>query len=407
MIDTDIIVIGAGPVGTLAALLAARQGLRVVLLEQTTKRHVQSRAVGIMPPSLEILRGVGLTETFIAQGVPVRVAEAYGRSRRLGGIDFSGRDDKFPFVLSLPQDRTEALLEAAVLADPSIRFLRGHRVTACSEGDAGVTVSGEGGADGNFHFAGHYALACDGGKSTVREVLGIPFDGVPDRCTFIMGDFVDTTGWGSQARFFLTPRGSVESFPLPDGKRRYVLRTPFFVQEGATDYLKTELLRRAGIDVAGARQFLESAFRVQRCLARSFCTGRIFLCGDAAHLMSPVGGQNMNTGFADAEMATWLVRLLIEERVPLPLATGLYHRVRQQAGRAASRRAQLMMRTGTSGGKLWSVVRNGATFMVLHSPLQKFLVRSLRMQTIPFSNLAHCRPRFERQLGLDARPEVP
>lgn len=398
MADADIIVVGAGPVGMLAALLSAQQGGGVLLLEQSATRHLQSRAIGITPPSLEILSRLGLAELFIAQGVPVRVSEAYGRSMRLGGIDFTGLSGDFPFVLAIPQDRTERLLEEAVLAEPSIRFLHGHQVTNCSEEDH-VLVSGNCEA-GVFRFTGEYLLACDGGKSTVRESLGIPFAGAPDRYTFLMGDYEDSTGWGRNARFFFTPRGSVESFPLPEGKRRYVLRTPCFIKEYTSDYLARELSCRAGINVDGVQQFWESGFGVQRFVAGSFCQGRVFLCGDAAHLMSPVGGQNMNTGFADAELAAWLARILLEKRAPPSLVCGLYNRVRKEAVGAALHRAQWMMLAGTSGGHLWSAIRNLATLCFLHTPLRRYLIQLFSMQSIPDRNLKNSQKRFEKELKL-------
>jgi 2-polyprenyl-6-methoxyphenol hydroxylase-like FAD-dependent oxidoreductase len=398
--DADIIVVGAGPVGMLAALLSAQQRFSVLLLEQSATRHIQSRAIGITPPSLEILSRLDLAEGFIEQGVAVRVAEAHGRSLRLGRIDFSGLPGDFPFVLAIPQDRTETLLEKAVLADLSIRFLRGHQVTHCSETEDHVTVSGDCGDGGIFHYNGQYVLACDGGKSAVRESLGIPFAGAPDRYTFLMGDYEDTTGWGEQSRFFFTPRGSVESFPLPQGKRRYVVRTPYFIKEYTTDYLKTEILCRAGINVDGVRQFWESGFGVPRFTAGSFCKGRVFLCGDAAHLMSPVGGQNMNTGFADAELAAWLTGILLEKRAPSILVGELYNRVRKQAVAAALRRAQWMMLAGTSGGRLWSALRTLATLSVLHTPFRRYLVQLFSMQSIPCRNLKNSQKRFEKELKL-------
>lgn len=400
MVDVDIIVVGAGPVGMLAALLSAQQGFSVLLLEQSATRHIQSRAIGITPPSLEILSRLGLAEGFIEQGVAVRVAEAHGRRMRLGRIDFSGLPGDFPFVLAIPQDRTETLLEKAVLVDPSIRFLRGHQVTHCSETEDHVAVSGDGADGGIFHYNGQYVLACDGGKSAVRESLGIPFAGAPDRYTFLMGDYEDTTGWGEQSRFFFTPRGSVESFPLPQGKRRFVLRTPRYIKEYTTDYLSTEILCRAGINLAGVHQYWESGFGVQRFTADSFCQGRVFLCGDAAHLMSPVGGQNMNSGFADAELAAWLTGILLEKRASSILVGGLYNRVRKEAVAAALRRAQWMMRAGTSGGRLWSALRNLATLSFLHTPLRRSLLQLFSMQSIPDRNLKNSQKRFEKELKL-------
>jgi 2-polyprenyl-6-methoxyphenol hydroxylase-like FAD-dependent oxidoreductase len=400
VVDADLIVVGAGPVGMLAALLSAQEGLSVLLLEQSAARHIQSRAIGITPPSLEILSRLGLAESFVAQGVAVRVAEVYGRSLRLGGIAFAGLQGAFPFVLSIPQDRTETLLEAAVLATTSIRMLRGHQVTNCSESADHIVVSGNCRDAGIFRYTGQYALACDGGKSLVRESLGIPFVGAPDRHTFLMGDYEDKTGWGETVRFFFTPRGSVESFPLPEGKRRYVVRTPYFIKEETTAYLRTEILCRTGIDVAGVRQFWESGFGVQRFTAGSFCQGRVFLCGDAAHLMSPVGGQNMNSGFADAELAAWLCRILREKRAPPLLVCRLYNRVRKEAVATALRRAQGLMLTATSGGQLWSAIRNLATLFFFRTPLRRYLMELFSMQSIPGRNLTNSQTRFEKELQL-------
>lgn len=400
MADADILVIGAGPVGMLAALLSAQQGLSVLLLERSDVRQVQSRAIGITPPSLEIFRRIGLPEAFIEHGVAVGVSEIYGRRMRLGRIDFTRLKSDFRFVLSIPQHWTEFLLEEAILAHPSIRFLRGHHVTECSEEDGQIAVGGNLDETGKFRFTGNYALACDGGKSTIREALGIPFDGVPNQYSFLMGDFEDTTGWGNKARFYFTARGTVESFPLPDGKRRYVVRAPFFIKEYDDAYLRTELLWRAGIDVEGVRQFWESGFNVHRFVARTFCKGRVFLCGDSAHLMSPVGGQNMNTGFADAELAVWLSKLLMEKRASQHLVSRLYDRVRKRAVRAAFRRARCLMLAGAFGGLLWSAMRNVAIFLFLHIPIRQFLVQSFSMRSIPFRNLESYQDRIEKKLKL-------
>ncbi|HBG72756.1 MAG TPA: hypothetical protein DDX05_03860, partial [Deltaproteobacteria bacterium] len=162
----------------------------------------------------------------------------------------------------------------------------------------------------------------------------------------------------------------------------------------------TELLRRAGIDVGGVRRFWESGFNVHRFMARSFCKDRVFLCGDSAHLMSPVGGQNMNTGFADAELAVWLSKLLIEKRAPHRPVSRLYDRVRRRAVRAAFRRARWLTLAGAFGGLTVTALRNFAIFLFLQTPAHRFLVRSFSMQSIPFRNLENCRDRYEKELKL-------
>jgi 2-polyprenyl-6-methoxyphenol hydroxylase-like FAD-dependent oxidoreductase len=176
-----------------------------------------------------------------------------------------------------------------------------------------------------------------------------------------------------------------------------VLRTPFYIKEYDNGYFRTELLMRAGIDVGGVRRYWESGFNVHRFMARTFCKGRVFLCGDSAHLMSPVGGQNMNTGFADAELAAWLSRLLIGKRAPHRRVTRLYDRVRKRAAHAAFRRAQWLTTAGAFGGRLGSATRNIAIFILLHTPIRRYLMQSFSMGSIPFRNLENYQNRFDKE----------
>jgi 2-polyprenyl-6-methoxyphenol hydroxylase-like FAD-dependent oxidoreductase len=114
--------------------------------------------------------------------------------------------------------------------------------------------------------------------------------------------------------------------------------------------------------------------------------------------MSPVGGQNMNTGFADAELAAWLTRILLDKRASQHSVARLYNRVRIQAAGAAVRRAHWMMLAGTSGGHLWSAIRNLAAFILLHTPVRRYLLQLFSMQSIPWRNLSNCRARYEKEL---------
>lgn len=178
------------------------------------------------------------------------------------------------------------------------------------------------------------------------------------------------------------------------------MRTPTYIPAFTSDFLREELSARAGIAVSNVKQVWESSFGVQRYLAEDFSKDNVFLCGDAAHLMSPVGGQNMNIGFADAEMASWLARLIIEKSVAPEQASSLYNHARTLAARTALRRAHHMMVAGTSGGHAWSAARTVALGAVVQTPLRKLLLRQLNMHSIPFRNLDHYRSVYEAKLRL-------
>lgn len=398
MTDSAVIVIGAGPVGMLAALLAAHEGIPVIILEKSRERSVNSRAIGVTPPSLEILQRIGLHGKLISRGIKVEYSEAHDRNKRLGKLMFSKMKSEFQFILSVPQDQTESILEEALLSIGSIRFYRGYNVKGLVRKENLVEVSGCSDSGAQFQFTASCVIACDGGKSTVRQILNIPFDGSAYRETFLMADYEDNTGWGSQARLYFTSRGSVESFPMAGSRRRYVVRTPFFMKENSSDYLQTELYQRSGVDVSGVKEYWESGFGVQRFLARSFGQENIFLCGDAAHLMTPIGGQNMNTGFADAELAVWLVQKMLEKNVSSRKVMKLYNRVRRRAANSAAWRAEFMMRVGTSGGGLWSAFRNLAIRLFLHTPVVQIMAAMFCMLSIPYRNLESSRIHIEKEL---------
>ncbi|OGT96172.1 MAG: hypothetical protein A2X80_00855 [Geobacteraceae bacterium GWB2_52_12] len=213
MVDADVIVVGAGPVGMVAALLAAHQGLDVLVLERDSSRHAQSRAIGITPPSLEIVQHLGLCSSFIANGIAVRSVRIHYGSRLLWTINFDQIDGTYPFVLAIPQHITEDILEKALLHAPSIRVLRGHAVQDVSANGNRVTAYGSYARQGRFHFTCRCLLGCDGGRSTTREALGIPFRGGADPHTFLMGDFEDSGTWGEDACFFLPLEGLLKHFP--------------------------------------------------------------------------------------------------------------------------------------------------------------------------------------------------
>ena len=381
----DVIVVGAGPVGLMAANLSAMHGLKTLIVEKKTERESGSRAIGIMPPSLEIFDRLGLLTAVADAGVPVTVARVHGRRRPLGEVTFDTLPGRIAAILSIPQDRTEQLLMGALETRDSVTIERGVAITGAAQ--TGNSVVLEAAGDGGGERTGTFVIACDGDRSALRRHLGLDTPERRFKQSFLMGDFVDRSDLGEAAHLFFTPGGAVESFPLPRGFRRWIVQTSGFLQTPRGSDIVDAVADRSGHRLSIDDLRWMSPFGVKRRLSRPYFDRRIILCGDAAHVMPPIGGQGMNTGFADAYMAVLIVAEAVKRRVPHEPLLVAYDRYRARAAAEAIRRAVLSMRIGTIRGALPSAVRNALIYAALHTPFKRLLPRHFAMQTIPFGTI--------------------
>jgi 2-polyprenyl-6-methoxyphenol hydroxylase-like FAD-dependent oxidoreductase len=369
----DVLVVGGGPVGLLVALRLDALGLRPVVVERRGGPSTHSRAIGIHPPSLEILALLGVAEDLVAAGVQVRGGRVVGRGGDLGRLDFARLPPPFPFPLSIPQGVTEGILEDHLRRRDPRALRRDAEVTGYRETSDGVEADL---ADGT-RIRAPWGVGCDGKASLVREELGIPFDGAPYPQAFVMGDFADRTGFGDDAVLFLAEDGLVESFPLPGGWRRWVCSVPAFVEDAVPAQVTAPVLTRAGQDLSTLPCRMVSAFGVQHRLARAFHGTRTLLAGDAAHVVSPIGGQGMNLGFLDAWHAGELVARARSGEPPGPLFDAYTRRRRAVAGRGTAR-AGRNMALGLGGW--WNPGRDVLVRLALRSPGRPALARLFTMR---------------------------
>lgn len=295
----DVLVVGGGPVGLFMAALLLQEGVSVQVLEERTGAEPHSRAIGIHPPSLDALQGIGVARDLVAEGIPIRRGLAVGGGRTLAEMSFAGVSDSYPFVLSLPQARTAAILEQRVRQLDPAALQRGVRVTHLNDDGGRVTVDAAAGGAA-VRYTAAIVIAADGVRSTVRSQLGTPVRAKDYPDYYLMGDFADTTGFGPDAALFLESAGVVESFPLPGNLRRWVVRLAEPGNGGDARWLVGSIRQRTGIDVDPASNSMLSSFGVRSRLVRRMVTGRTVLIGDAAHEISPIGGQGMNLGWLDA-----------------------------------------------------------------------------------------------------------
>jgi 2-polyprenyl-6-methoxyphenol hydroxylase-like FAD-dependent oxidoreductase len=349
--DADVLIVGAGPVGLTIALALGKAGVTTLVLEQRASVRETSRAIGITPASLEILERYGVAAEMAADGVQVRHAVIHGDGSEIARVGFEALPTDYRFILSLPQKRTEEILLRAVERQESVRVLRGRRVTDISVEGGGLRVLVETGG-GEEAYRGGALCGCDGKHSTVRELIGARWTGRALSKSFAMADITDETGLGDTAHLYFTSTGSVESFPLPGGVRRWIVQTQYYIAEPPDGLVQELVSERSGVDLRGCEERWRSSFTTERRIATPWARPPIFLAGDAAHLMPPIGGQGMNVGLGDAEH---LADLLL--RADRRARAGEYERRRRRAFRTAARRSILGMRIGAATGRMASRMR--------------------------------------------------
>jgi 2-polyprenyl-6-methoxyphenol hydroxylase-like FAD-dependent oxidoreductase len=345
--SSDVLVVGAGPTGLMAATLLRRAGVTVRVFDKSEQQAHESRAFAVHARSLELLGAIGLADRFLERGLIATGAQVFVDGARVAEIDFDdiGRDDTpYPFVLMVPQWEIEAIL-VDDLTRQGVAVEHGVEVTGFDQSVDGVLVRARDREGRLRELRAAYVIGADGAHSIVRKTLGLDFAGAPYPQGFLLADCaVDWPLDHDHLKIFVHGRDLAVFLPLRGRDvSRIIAIVPFdgggvAVPETAGSSPATieevaHALRAASRMAVHLRDPVwVTRYRIHHRGVAAYGRGRVFVAGDAAHIHSPAGGQGMNTGLQDAANLAWKLALVLGGRAPADLLD-TYHGERWPVGR--------------------------------------------------------------------------
>jgi len=319
----DVIVAGGGPTGLMLASELRLHDVHALVLEKEAEPTRVVRALGLHARSVEVMDQRGLLERFLALGQQYPVSGFFAAISKPAPDRL---DTAHPYVLGIPQTITDRLLtEHATELGAEIR--RDCELAGLSQDEDGVTAEL---ADGT-QLRSRYLVGCDGGRSTVRKLLGVGFPGQPARVETLLGEMEVAEDPATVAAIVAQVRKTQLRFgaiPLGDGVYRLVVPAAGVAEDRTVPptlgEFRQQLRALAGTDLGAHSPRWLSRFGDATRLAERYRTGRVLLAGDAAHIHPPVGGQGLNLGIQDAFNLGWKLAAAVNGWAPEELLDS-YH----------------------------------------------------------------------------------
>lgn len=317
--DTDVLIVGAGPTGLMLANQLGRRGVRVLIIDRHAGPARETRALGVQARTLEIYSALGIVDRALELGTPGTGANLWANGRKMARVPLgdAGKDlSPYPYILVLGQDDNERIMGER-LRDWGISVQWNTELLRLEQ-NADHVVATLRNADGTTHnVTAAWVGGCDGARSSVRELCGITFPGAPYEHVFFVAD-VEATGsmvpsevniyfWQEGFHLFFPMRGQdhwrIVGILPPDLRDR---------QDITFDDVMPSVRKELAARLAFKTCTWFSTYRIHHRSAARFRDRRCFLLGDAAHIHSPVGAQGMNTGLQDAYNLAWKLALVIK-----------------------------------------------------------------------------------------------
>ena len=314
---TEVLIVGAGPVGLMLANLLAKQNVAVRIIDKDLpRRAAASRAEGVHVRSLELFERIGVLEFALAEGRELHHASLYANGEKLARVSFDDQSATFQGALILEQSKIERIL-ADQLTDSTIAVERPKELVSFRQNESGVAAVVKGERDAKEIIEAEYMIACDGGKSLIRHQLNAEFDGNAIPGHFGLADV--SIDWADaplndDVHIFMSPLAIVGRLAGGTWKIAASMPADFPAHPAPAEivgFLEKQLqTHNLALRLRDAQW--TSDFRLSSRMVTKFRFNRVILAGDAAHIHSPMGGQGMNEGFQDALNLSWKLALVLQ-----------------------------------------------------------------------------------------------
>ncbi|MDE0885386.1 MAG: FAD-dependent monooxygenase [Myxococcota bacterium] len=376
----DVLVVGAGPTGLTAAIECLRQGLSVRVVDRREQRAEGSKALVVHARTMEAFRAMEVAEEIRSIGLPFAALNVFPDARPPAirvplDREADWGDTEFPYWLSAPQVEVERCLERRLGSlGGEVEWAQG--LLDMHQDDSGVHAQLAGG-----ECDARWLVGCDGGRSTLREQLGIRMERRDDGQLFVLADVLTRDEFpDDEGRVYRSRKGLTLIVPMPEPRRfRLIAHLPRLVDPPLIDasFVDQLVLDRTGVALGAHSVGWTSHVFLSHGQSQKMRRGRAFLAGDAAHLHSPVGGQGLNAGVQDAHDLIWKIAAA-ERGAPGWLES--YEAERSVLAGRLVRAVTLATRVMTLQRLVpWALTARVARIALSTGPLQRQLTRRMGM----------------------------
>lgn len=340
--QSDVLIIGAGPIGLMLAILLKKQGISCRIIDKMITRQGYCKALGIQPRSLEVWDDVGILNPILNEGLCFKESRTFQDGKEIHSSPITLPELPFGF-LSIPQFKLEDILvnEAQELG---LKIEQGIELLDFEQGEKEIVAKlrdNNSGTEDKVRFS--YLIGCDGAHSSTRKLLNLSFEGGKFPQTFMLADVRVHWEFAHQSNYrFNYKHDNFENtviFVPYRGDKRFRISTTVpesllsEIKDGKPTLEQFAMILEKAVPVKVTLDDLRwsSMYQISHRIVNRYSSGRIFLAGDAAHIHPPIGGQGLNTGIQDAYNLAWKLALVLKGKAKATLLES-YHEERRPVG---------------------------------------------------------------------------